>query len=193
MTVTGTLTLDLTALGRTIVFSLDECFGSTVIIDSFTNDPASSVNSFQLTYLSCAIVTDDVIVQLAASDDLGLVSAGGVVQTPTANYPVGAEEDVTLTLSSFAVSAPLEAVDGGGQGLAGAPSGTLTATAELTKQPRITWTDELDDTTLRFVQQNLSVSGSIVVALDDGTTFTLPMNDENCYAYDFSMCAMTKP
>ena len=192
MTVTGTLTLDLTALGRTIVMSLDECSGITVVVDMFTNDPASSVTSFQLTYLSCVVVTDDVVVQLAASDDLGLVSAGGVVQTATANYPVSATS-ATFTLSSFAASAPLEAVDGGGQGLAGAPSGTLTATAQLTKQPKTAWTDQVDGTTFRFVQQDLSVSGSIVLAFDDGTTFTLPMNDSNCYAYDFSMRSMTKP
>jgi len=193
MTVTGTLTLDLTALDRQIVMSLDECSGLTVDVETFANDPASSVTSFQITVLSCVFVTDDVVLQLAASDDLGLISAEGVVMTPTANYPVTATEGVTLTLSSFGMSAPLEAVEGGGQGLTGAPGGTLTASAELTKQPKIAWTDQINGTTFRFVQQDLSVSGSIVVALDDGTTFTLPMSDATCDAFDYSARSMTNP
>lgn len=193
MTVTGTVTLDLTALGRQIVLSLDGCSGTTVDIDVFTNAPASSVTSFQIKVLSCVVATDDVVLQLYATDDLGLVSADGVVQTATANYPFTVTDGVTLTLSSFAMSTPLEAVPGGGEGLDGAPGGTLDASAELSKQPKVAWTEESDGTTFRFVQQNLSVSGAIVAAFDDGTAFTLPMDDATCYGFDFGMRTTTMP
>ena len=193
MIVTGTLTLDLEAYDRQIVMSLDECSGSTVDIDVFFNDPASSVNSFQITVLSCVIVTEDIVLQLAASDDLGLVSAEGVVHTATASYPITSTEGVTLTLSSFGMSSPLEAAPGGGQGVDGTPGGTLTATAKLTKQPKVAWTDQFDGTTFRFVQQDLSVAGSIVIAFDDGRPLILPMSDANCYAFDYSMRSTTKP
>jgi hypothetical protein len=192
MTVAGTLTLDLTALGRQIVMPLDGCFGNVVDVAIFANDPASSVTSFEITQLSCTIVTDDATIQLYASEDLGLVAADGVVQTSAGNYPFSSEA-VTLTLSSFGFSARLEAVPGGGHGVDGAPGGTLTASAELERQPKITWTGDIEGAMVRVVQQDLSVSGVILIALEDGTTYELPMSDSTCYAFDYSARAITNP
>jgi hypothetical protein len=74
-----------------------------------------------------------------------------------------------------------------------APGGTLRANAELSKQPKMAWIEETEGTTFRFVQQNLSGSGTIEVAFDDRTTFKLPMNDATCYAFDFGMRSTTTP
>lgn len=176
LAVSGTLTISVP--GRPdVVFGLDGCDGIVSDVTFFATNPASSVIWNDEQRLICTYVSDDLYVGLHAEAAAGIVGADIAVISTTAGGFSNLEGPVTLNHSSFAATFDLVST---GAGLDPA-TGTAVASATLTALEPISFVLVEQDGRTRITIQPFSIVGSIEIALSDGTTASVPLNDDTCW------------
>lgn len=156
--------------------ALDGCAGTSITLETFENDPASSVSSIEFTGLVCEWFIGDTFVGLAGVADRKLSYLDIGIATPDGGF--SGADDLT-TLSQTRIAAAFELQPTGGQGIV-ATGGVAHANAVVSRGERATWDETVGDTRLRVVDQELLVNGTLAISLDDGTQLDLAMTPESC-------------
>ena len=73
------------------------------------------------------------------------------------------------------------------------PSASVTASATFDAGPKVSSVDQIDGATIRVVEQTYSITGSVIVQLEDGTIETFVMDDGSCHGGDFDARLIAKP
>ena len=176
LAVSGTLTVSVAGQAD-LVFGLDGCDGLSSDMESFTNQPSSTVTWRSDQFLLCTYVTDELYLGLHAEAAAGIVGADMILLTPTDAFGSSGDNDVLLDRNGFATTFELVS---GGVGLQPL-TGTAVASATFSVVNTIEFELRREDGRRRVEIQVFSASGSIEIALSDGTHTSVPLNDETCH------------
>ncbi|HEX2221527.1 MAG TPA: hypothetical protein VHK06_03300 [Candidatus Limnocylindria bacterium] len=171
MSVTGTLTVP--GRSNAVVLPLDDLLATVADREQFTNDPSSTVFDQQYTAMELWWAVDGLLVGIKGESDKDISWVESAVILPDGTIINGAHEGATVDHRRIEADVAIAAVN---PGLA-ASHGTVVVRADVSRGDTQRSLFEDGDDRLRLEFQQLVASGTVHVALDDGTELSLDFAD----------------